>query len=74
MHAIIDILCLWIDIDCMCDNRGYGLTETAAATSITVGTDPNVGHTGPPLPCNEVKLVYVTFSLLFLLLFLIYIR
>jgi len=35
------------------------MTESAAATSITLATDPNVGHCGPPLPCNEVKLVDV---------------
>jgi len=36
--------------------QGYGMTETAAATSITGVDDVNMGHCGPPLPCCEVKL------------------
>jgi long-chain acyl-CoA synthetase len=38
--------------------QGYGMTETAAATSITLVDDVNMGHCGPPLPCCEVKLRY----------------
>jgi long-chain acyl-CoA synthetase len=36
--------------------QGYGMTETAAATNISMPDDPNVGHVGPPLPSNEIKL------------------
>jgi len=39
-----------------CVVQGYGMTETAAATSITGANDVNMGHCGPPLPCCEVKL------------------
>lgn len=39
--------------------QGYGMTETAAAISISMPSDPNVGHVGPPLSCNEVMLVDV---------------
>lgn len=43
-------------------HEGYGATETAAALSITSNGDvwlPFGSHVGPPLPCNEVKLVDV---------------
>jgi len=36
--------------------QGYGMTETSAATNISMPDDPNVGHVGPPLPNNEIKL------------------
>jgi len=36
--------------------EGYGMTEASAATSITMVNDPNLGHTGPPVPCCEVRL------------------
>jgi len=37
--------------------QGYGLTETCAAGCVTLPEDPNVGHTGPPVCCAEIKLV-----------------
>lgn len=36
--------------------QGYGMTESAAAISLSLGSDPNVGHVGPPIPCCEVRL------------------
>jgi len=36
--------------------QGYGMTESSAAISVTKTDDVNMGHVGPPLPCNEVKL------------------
>jgi len=45
---------------CMCCpvGQGYGLTETCGATSVTdVTNDFTAGRTGPPLSCNDVKLV-----------------
>jgi len=39
--------------------QGYGMTETSAAASLQLHTDPTVGHNGPPLPCCEIKLVDV---------------
>jgi len=36
--------------------QGYGMTETAATISVTLPTDPNMGHVGPPVPNCEVKL------------------
>ncbi|KAJ3376743.1 Long chain acyl-CoA synthetase 7 peroxisomal [Entophlyctis sp. JEL0112] len=39
--------------------EGYGQTESAAATSISFRKDFDPGHVGPPVSCNEVKLVSV---------------
>mmetsp|Transcript_1125 Transcript_1125/g.1927 ORF Transcript_1125/g.1927 Transcript_1125/m.1927 type:complete len:730 (-) Transcript_1125:95-2284(-) len=39
--------------------QGYGMTETAAGLSVSTADDHTVGHTGPPLPCIEVKLMDV---------------
>ncbi|XP_055876985.1 long-chain-fatty-acid--CoA ligase 5-like isoform X2 [Biomphalaria glabrata] len=36
--------------------EGYGQTENAAVSTLTVLGDPEPGHVGPPLPCNMVKL------------------
>jgi len=37
--------------------QGYGLTETVAGTSIQKFDDMRPGVVGPPLPCNEVRMV-----------------
>jgi len=40
--------------------QGYGLTETCAGCAISDFRESNVyGEVGPPLPCNEIKLVSV---------------
>jgi len=39
--------------------QGYGLTETAAAAAIMYPDDTTTGQNGPPVPCNEIKLVDV---------------
>lgn len=39
--------------------QGYGLTETAAACTLPVVSDPTNSHVGPPLFCSEIKLVDV---------------
>lgn len=36
--------------------EGYGLTETAGATSITYPNDPVPGHVGGPLECSKFRL------------------
>eukprot|EP00698_Gefionella_okellyi_P006902 TRINITY_DN1668_c0_g1_i3.p1 TRINITY_DN1668_c0_g1~~TRINITY_DN1668_c0_g1_i3.p1 ORF type:complete len:657 (-),score=120.85 TRINITY_DN1668_c0_g1_i3:114-2084(-) len=36
--------------------QGYGLTETAAATNLTLPQDTRNGSSGAPLPCVEMKL------------------
>lgn len=36
--------------------QGYGMTETAAAVSISWSKDHNMGHVGPPLPSAEICL------------------
>ncbi|KAH9512975.1 Long-chain-fatty-acid--CoA ligase 5 [Bulinus truncatus] len=36
--------------------EGYGQTENAAVSTLTILGDPDPGHVGPPLPCNMVKL------------------
>eukprot|EP01137_Pigoraptor_chileana_P005356 Opistho-2@48326 len=37
--------------------QGYGLTETCAASAVTMYNDVSLGRVGPPLACNEYKLV-----------------
>ncbi|CAL1528256.1 unnamed protein product [Lymnaea stagnalis] len=39
--------------------EGYGQTENAAVSTLTVVGDPDSGHVGPPLPCNMIKLTDV---------------
>ena len=39
--------------------QGYGLTETCAASAVTNYWDNQLGRVGPPLVCNEYKLVDV---------------
>lgn len=39
--------------------EGYGQTETTAAATLQLMGDPTIGHVGPPLPCNMIKLVDV---------------
>ncbi|CAB4036999.1 long-chain-fatty-acid-- ligase 5, partial [Paramuricea clavata] len=39
--------------------EGYGQTETTAGATIQLMGDPTIGHVGPPLPCNLVKLIDV---------------
>ncbi len=39
--------------------EGYGQTECAAAATMTVPGETTTGHVGPPLPCNDIKLVDV---------------
>ncbi|XP_076615874.1 long-chain-fatty-acid--CoA ligase 5 isoform X2 [Chaetodon auriga] len=39
--------------------EGYGQTECTAGCTLTTPGDATVGHVGPPLPCNIVKLVDV---------------
>ncbi|XP_046839052.1 long-chain-fatty-acid--CoA ligase 5-like [Xenia sp. Carnegie-2017] len=39
--------------------EGYGQTETTAGATLQLVGDASVGHVGPPLPCNMVKLVDV---------------
>lgn len=36
--------------------EGYGLTETAGASSITTPEDPATGHVGGPLECVKFRL------------------
>jgi long-chain acyl-CoA synthetase len=36
--------------------EGYGMTEASAATSICSMSDRNLAHTGPVVPCMEVRL------------------
>eukprot|EP00698_Gefionella_okellyi_P023298 TRINITY_DN7917_c0_g1_i1.p1 TRINITY_DN7917_c0_g1~~TRINITY_DN7917_c0_g1_i1.p1 ORF type:complete len:672 (-),score=122.89 TRINITY_DN7917_c0_g1_i1:107-2122(-) len=40
-------------------SQGYGLTETAAACTLALPGDAVSGHVGPPMVCNEVRLVDV---------------
>jgi long-chain acyl-CoA synthetase len=49
---------LKVCIDCIVV-QGYGMTESSAGATFQLQTDPNTGHVGPPLPCNEIKLVDV---------------
>ncbi|KAI9249485.1 hypothetical protein BDA99DRAFT_523921 [Phascolomyces articulosus] len=43
-----------------CDIReGYGATETAAVSCMTMHSDSRAGHIGRPAGCNEIKLVDV---------------
>eukprot|EP01065_Artemidia_motanka_P032272 TRINITY_DN39298_c0_g1_i1.p2 TRINITY_DN39298_c0_g1~~TRINITY_DN39298_c0_g1_i1.p2 ORF type:complete len:703 (+),score=272.98 TRINITY_DN39298_c0_g1_i1:137-2110(+) len=37
-------------------HEGYGQTESSTAITFTMGSDFTIGHVGPPLPCNEVRL------------------
>jgi long-chain acyl-CoA synthetase len=39
--------------------EGYGLTETVAGCSLSLPFEPEIGHTGPVLPCLEIKLIDV---------------
>src|SRR5690554_4000543 len=39
--------------------EGYGQTECVSGCCIQNLEDTSVGHVGPPIPCNEVKLVDV---------------
>ncbi len=39
--------------------QGYGLTETCAGGTIQLPIDFSTRHIGPPLACNEIKLVSV---------------
>ena len=39
--------------------EGYGQTETTAGATLQLMGDPTIGHVGPPLPCNLIKLVDV---------------
>lgn len=39
-----------------CVLQGYGQTECSAGATITSPGDSDVGHVGPPLACNELKL------------------
>ncbi|XP_029441498.1 long-chain-fatty-acid--CoA ligase 1 isoform X2 [Rhinatrema bivittatum] len=39
--------------------EGYGQTESAAGSTLTVPGDWTAGHVGAPLPCNLIKLVDV---------------
>ncbi|CEO97683.1 hypothetical protein PBRA_005797 [Plasmodiophora brassicae] len=36
--------------------QGYGMTETAAAVTISLPTCPNLGHVGPPVASSELRL------------------
>jgi len=36
--------------------EGYGQSECGAACSITNPDDLSIGHVGPPIPCNEIRL------------------
>lgn len=40
-------------------HEGYGQTENTAPATITWGSDPTVGHVGPPYPTLDIKLVDV---------------
>ncbi|XP_042895972.1 long-chain-fatty-acid--CoA ligase 6 [Parasteatoda tepidariorum] len=40
--------------------EGYGQTECVAPATMTLIGDNSVGHVGPPLPCNHIKLVDVS--------------
>ena len=37
--------------------QGYGLTETGAASTVIWADDVEVGRVGPPVTCNDIKLV-----------------
>ncbi|KAJ3097740.1 Long chain acyl-CoA synthetase 7 peroxisomal [Physocladia obscura] len=52
------LIFLKIAFSCPVTN-GLGQTESAAGTSIALPKDRDVGHAGPPISCNEVKLVSV---------------
>eukprot|EP00117_Sycon_ciliatum_P022679 scpid39032/ scgid0725/ Long-chain-fatty-acid--CoA ligase 5; Long-chain acyl-CoA synthetase 5 len=39
--------------------QGYGQTESSAGATITIVGDSTTGNVGPPLSCNEIKLVSV---------------
>jgi len=39
--------------------QGYGLSETCAVTTVQLDQDQTLGHVGPPVPSNEVKLISV---------------
>lgn len=39
--------------------EGYGQTESTAGSTLTIKNDLRPGHVGPPLPCNDIKLVDV---------------
>ncbi|KAL7747139.1 medium-chain fatty acid-CoA ligase faa2 [Sorochytrium milnesiophthora] len=39
--------------------EGYGQTEISGACNITISGDTSTGTVGPPMPCNEIKLVDV---------------
>ncbi|XP_014663192.1 PREDICTED: long-chain-fatty-acid--CoA ligase 1-like [Priapulus caudatus] len=39
--------------------EGYGQTECVAPCTLTTYGDNTPGHVGPPLPCNQIKLVDV---------------
>jgi long-subunit acyl-CoA synthetase (AMP-forming) len=39
--------------------EGYGQTESAAGSTVTLPGDTTLGHVGAPLACNEIKLVDV---------------
>lgn len=36
--------------------QGYGMTEAAAGTAVSLKPDNNCGTVGPPLPCNVIRL------------------
>ena len=36
--------------------EGYGQTECGAAATMTVAGDQSLGHVGPPVACNDIKL------------------
>ena len=38
---------------------GYGQTESSAGATLTLPGDGSSGHVGPPLSCNQIKLVSV---------------
>lgn len=39
--------------------EGYGQTECAAVSTVSVEGDSSTGHVGAPIPCNRIKLVDV---------------
>lgn len=39
--------------------EGYGQTECAAVATLTLAQETTSGHVGPPLSCNEIKLIDV---------------
>ncbi|KAJ3071531.1 Long-chain-fatty-acid--CoA ligase 5 [Podochytrium sp. JEL0797] len=54
-----DVLSFMAVALCCPVKEGYGQTESAAGLTYAVLGDTEAGHVGPPMTCNEIKLVNV---------------